>query len=135
VTRLRRSATFLLLAGIPALGPGGLAAQAPPAGRITALTYPQQADSLSNVRWAFEDFVPRADPCLPDELQTSWIDWLQRKVSRSVCGSAMWFDGLFGESGLYEEMDATYGRIFLGLWWDERDASGSGWSCRGSRTV
>jgi hypothetical protein len=106
---------------MPALRPGGLAAQAPPAARITALTYPQQADSLSNVRWAFEEFVPRADPCLPDELQTSWIDWLQRKVSRSVCGSAMWFDGLFGESGLYEEMDATYGRMFLGLWWDERD--------------
>lgn len=111
----------MLLGALAALRPAGLAAQAPPAPRVTALTYPQQADALSDVRWAFAEFVPRRDPCLPDELQTSWLDWLQRKVSRTVCGSAMWFDGLFGESGLYEEIDATYGRIFLGLWWDERD--------------
>lgn len=118
---LRLTTTLLLLAGIPALRSGDLAAQAPPAAGITGFTYPQQAERLSDVRWAFAEFVPRRDPCLPDELQTSWIDWLQRKVSRTVCGSAMWFDGLFGESGLYEEIDATYGRIFLGLWWDERD--------------
>jgi hypothetical protein len=121
VNRLRLTAAFLLLAGIAALRPGDLVAQLPPAVNITSLTYPQQADRLADVRWAFARYVPRRDPCLPEELQTSWIDWLQRKVSRTVCGSAMWFDGLFGESGLYEEIDATYGRIFLGLWWDERD--------------
>lgn len=123
MTRLPLALPLLFLAGGLALNLARATAQLPPAGDITALPYEMWADSLERFILAIQLPPGREliDPCTPDELQASWIDWLQRKVSRTVCGSALWFDGLFGESDVYEETSATHGRIFLGVLWDERD--------------
>ncbi len=102
----RRVLLALLLCGAW-LAPGRLFAQ-------TSLT----SASLALAR---AEAAAAQDPCTPSELQTGWIDWLQRKVSRTVCGSALWFDGLFGSTDVYDERDSTHGRIFLGVLWDERD--------------
>ncbi|UCF20670.1 MAG: hypothetical protein JSU87_04470 [Gemmatimonadota bacterium] len=98
------------------LAPAALEAQPPPAGHLPPGAHLSSGDSLPQ-----DTASRRRDPCTPDELQQSWLDWLQRNVSRTVCGSALWFDGLFGDSYVYDERDVTYGRIFVGLWWDERD--------------
>jgi hypothetical protein len=113
----------LVLAAI-SLPTGRLQAQPPPASGWAAVTYQRLADSLYAA--ALQDSVAAAvqarEACTPSELgERNWIDWLNRKVSRTVCGSALWFDGFFGDASVYDERDATYGRIFVALWWDRRD--------------
>ncbi len=113
-----RPATLLLpfAAAVVLLAPAHLEAQSPPAGHLPPGVILSFSDSLP------QDTAPRPrDPCTPAELQQGWLDWLQRNVSKTVCGSALWFDGLFGDSHVYDEHDASYGRVFVGLWWDERD--------------
>lgn len=63
------------------------------------------------------------DPCaldLPGD--DARLDRLRAGVVRSVCQSARWFDGLFGDPQpddvAYEE---AYGRLGVGFGWDERD--------------
>jgi hypothetical protein len=119
VSRLCHTALLVLL--LLTLQPGPLHAQYPPASVTVQATpdgrlVPRRLPLIPGAGIALA-----RDPCVPDEVHGSWIDWLQRKVSRTVCGSALWFDGLFGESDVYQERDVSYGRIFLGLWWDERD--------------
>ena len=64
----------------------------------------------------------RADPCTIREVgEGKWIDWLQRKTHRTVCASALWFDGLFGSEKLEGERDGTWGRLGARAWWDRRD--------------
>ncbi len=46
---------------------------------------------------------------------------MNRKVTRSVCGSARWFDNFFGTARGDEERQATFGRLGLGALWDEDD--------------
>lgn len=49
------------------------------------------------------------------------VDRLQRGVYASVCGTARWFDGLFGTRRYDQDSDATYGRLILHESWDDRD--------------
>jgi hypothetical protein len=42
---------------------------------------------------------------------TSWFDWLQRKVYRTTCGSATWFDGFFGDDRIEGEAEGAYGKV------------------------
>ena len=110
LSRISSTAAFVLAVGGLASGADDLHAQQP-------------ADSLRRASAEYDPLadVPQTrDPCIPADLQESWIDWLNRKISRTVCGSAMWFDGFFGDATVYDENDATYGRIFAGLWWDDR---------------
>lgn len=60
------------------------------------------------------------DPC---SLETggNWIDWMNRRVTKTVCGSSRWFDGFFGTARGDDERDRTFGRIGLGARWDEDD--------------
>ncbi len=62
----------------------------------------------------------REDPCASEYLQgRSWIDWLNRGLHRTACETALWFDHLFGDYRLDDELEATHGRALLGLTWDE----------------
>lgn len=61
-----------------------------------------------------------ADPCALNE-EGNWIDWLNRKVTKSVCGSARWFDSFFGTQREFEDRDSTFGRLGVGAFWDEDD--------------
>lgn len=49
------------------------------------------------------------------------IDRVQRGVYLSVCGTARWFDGLFGTRRYDQDSDATYGRLGVYQLWDDRD--------------
>lgn len=61
-----------------------------------------------------------ADPCASEYLEgRSWIDWLNRRLHRTACETALWFDHLFGDYRLDEELEATYGRALVGVVWDE----------------
>jgi hypothetical protein len=61
-----------------------------------------------------------SDPCSLDS-EGNWIDWMNRKVTKTVCGSSRWFDGFFGTARGDDERDKTFGRIGLGGRWDEDD--------------
>jgi hypothetical protein len=66
----------------------------------------------------------RPDPCRQfDGEYESWIDRNQVLVYRTVCGTAAWIDGFFGESRYDRETGETYGRIGVSTFWDERDGS------------
>ena len=61
-----------------------------------------------------------ADPCASEYLEgRSWLDWLNRGLHRTACETALWFDHLFGDYRLDEELDATHGRALVGVVWDE----------------
>ena len=66
---------------------------------------------------------PENDPCrgeLGDE--AARLDRLREGVFEGVCSSARWFDGLFGDARDYtESYGQTYGRIGIGVAWDELD--------------
>ncbi|MFZ9061871.1 MAG: hypothetical protein ACO218_11720, partial [Steroidobacteraceae bacterium] len=63
---------------------------------------------------------PPTDPCASQAGQVRGLDRLQRDVFTSVCGTARFFDGLFGDTRSYaDDYRETYGRIGLGLSWDE----------------
>ncbi len=49
------------------------------------------------------------------------VDKVQRGVYLSVCGTARWFDGLFGTRRYDQDSDETFGRLQLGGSWDDRD--------------
>jgi hypothetical protein len=68
-----------------------------------------------------EDGKP-LDPCAGfDAEHNSWLDRSQAGLYRSVCGTAAWFDGFFGDSRYDEATGDTYGRLSVGGFWDERD--------------
>ena len=49
------------------------------------------------------------------------LDQVQRGVYLTVCGSARWFDGLFGTRRYDQDSDATFGRLGVTEFWDDRD--------------
>jgi len=70
-----------------------------------------------------------ADGPMPEEVAcrepgadgTAWIDRVQRGVYTGVCGSARWFDGLFGNARFDQDSDETFGRLGLFEQYDRRD--------------
>ena len=66
------------------------------------------------------------DPCRGDARQdTERLDRLQQGVLTGVCASTRWFDGLFGDARDYSESYRdTYGRLGIGLGWNELDGVG-----------
>lgn len=63
------------------------------------------------------------DPCsIRPEEGDEWIDWTRKGLYRSVCASARWLDGFFGDARFDEEAtSALYGRAGLGLSWSQYD--------------
>ncbi len=53
------------------------------------------------------------DPCALNE-EGNWVDWLNRKVTSSVCGSARWFDSFFGTQNEFDNRQSTFGRLGVG---------------------
>jgi hypothetical protein len=71
--------------------------------------------------------LPLIDPCKQYDAQyDSWLDRNQVRVYRTVCGATAWFDGFFGDRRFDQATGATYGRISVGGYWDERN----GWDTR-----
>jgi len=63
------------------------------------------------------------NPCLdPGSDDDEWIDLLQQGVYFGVCGTAAWFDGLFGNPRYEQDSNETFGRIGLYESWDDRDS-------------
>ena len=61
------------------------------------------------------------DPCASEYLEgRSWLDWLNLGLHRTACETALWFDHLFGDYRLDEELEATHGRALVGVIWDEQ---------------
>ena len=67
----------------------------------------------------------------PDLEKDAWIDRMRKVAYRTVCGSAVWFDGFFGDEIAYEESDASFGRLGGNIQWDEFN----GFKLRGSLKV
>lgn len=73
--------------------------------------------------------APTESPDQPAEYQCdkpgsdgqAMLDKMQRGVYFSVCGSARWFDGMFGTRRYDQDSDATYGRMRLIEEYDRRD--------------
>lgn len=66
---------------------------------------------------------PGSDPCADFDAQNpSWLDRTQVGLYQSVCVTAAWFDGFFGDARYDRRTGQTYGRLSLGGLWDERDA-------------
>lgn len=63
------------------------------------------------------------DPCVGmSEEAGARLDRLRAGVTRRVCASSRWFDGLFGDSRQHtEDYQQAYGRLGAGLGWDELD--------------
>ena len=79
-------------------------------------------------KWQFKPVVTygpdgkEVDPCRQfDAEHPSWMDRSRVGLYRTVCGTAAWFDGFFGDSRFDEKTGDTYGRISLGGFYDRRD--------------
>ena len=72
------------------------------------------------------DPVPSAEGTEPvcsetDSDRKGMVDRMQRGVYVGVCGTARWFDGLFGTGRFDQDSDRTFGRVGLYEFWDDRD--------------
>jgi hypothetical protein len=68
-----------------------------------------------------EESAPE-DPCKePGSDGTAIVDRMQRGVYYSVCGTAKWFDRLFGTRRADSDSDETFGRVGLTGRWNDRD--------------
>jgi hypothetical protein len=78
--------------------------------------FPDEAPDLSDEELRSQG----EDPCALNE-EGNWVDWLNRTVTSSVCGSSRWFDSFFGTQNEFETRQSTFGRLGLGTYWDEDD--------------
>ena len=104
----------LLSAPVPAQEPEE---KAPPAAEAVRAT-------LDETSTEDDEATPpeEPDPCASEYLEgRSWIDWLNRGLHRTACETALWFDHLFGDYRLDDELEATHGRAMFGAVWDEQD--------------
>ncbi len=72
-----------------------------------------------------------ADAAMPEGTDTTcvnpgsdadaWIDKVEKGVYGGVCGTALWFDGLFGNLRYDQETDETFGRLGVFEKYDDRD--------------
>ena len=63
----------------------------------------------------------QVDPCHPDGESGAWIDIVQRGIFRSVCASARWFDGFFGDARFDQEAERAWGRLSIDAIHDEAE--------------
>ncbi len=62
------------------------------------------------------------DACVDAAAADARLDRFRAGVTRGVCHSSRWFDGLFGDSRQHtEDYEQAYGRLGAGLGWDELD--------------
>lgn len=64
------------------------------------------------------------DPCaVPASPEEAWVDRVQKGVFWTVCSTARWFDGFYGEPEDYDEYRSTYGRLGVAVDYDEQGDS------------
>jgi len=51
----------------------------------------------------------------------AWIDRMHAGLYKSMCFTAVWFDGFFGSARFDDEYQATHGSLAIGALWDERN--------------
>lgn len=114
-----RRATFVVALVCGAVAAASVSAQqesgppGPDAAQATTPADPIDSDDAD---------APQDSPCLATELeQDELIDRVNRRVYETVCGTARWFDGFFGDDRAADEARATYGYVNLGLLWTEID--------------
>lgn len=61
---------------------------------------------------------PGSDPRSPDD---QWIDQMQRGAYYGICGTAYWFDGLFGTTRYGQDAGDSFGRLGIFPGWDRRN--------------
>ena len=89
----------------------------PDPGQATPSTDKARTDGADDEEATGEE----VDPCASEYLEgRSWIDWLNLRLHRTACETALWFDHLFGDYRLDEELEATHGRALVGVIWDEQ---------------
>ena len=62
-----------------------------------------------------------SDLCRDKPQGPAWIDRMQGALYKSMCSTAVWFDGFFGSARFDDEYQATHGSLAVGALWDERD--------------
>lgn len=67
------------------------------------------------------------DPCRDPGLgvgpnREMWLDAMQRGIFMSVCSSARWFDGFFGDARFDHAARSTWGRLAINTIWDQKDS-------------
>lgn len=114
-----------LVLGLPA---APLLADAQPDPAVGPAQQPDAQQPAEEEGWRFEPVVQYdeagnpVDPCRRFDAQfQSWLDRSRAGLYRTVCGTAAWFDGFFGDSRYDEKTGDTYGRISLGGFYDRRD--------------
>ena len=95
-----------------------------------AANEPPPSEAPSPLEWIKDLPVP-IEPAFPvtqaselcrDKPQgPAWIDRMQAALYRSMCSTAVWFDGFFGSARFDDEYQATHGSLAVGTLWDERD--------------
>lgn len=110
----------VLCAGVLAVAPVAGQQMKPESDADPAL--PLQAEAEPEAGAAAEEAEDeQVDPCASEYLEgRSWLDWLNLRLHRTACETALWFDHLFGDYRLDEELEATYGRALVGVIWDEQ---------------
>jgi hypothetical protein len=93
-------------------------------------TEPEPATNSSPVEWIqalpvpLEPAFPAADAselCRDKPQGPAWIDRMQAALYRTMCSTAVLFDGFFGSARFDDEYQATHGSLAVGALWDERD--------------
>lgn len=59
----------------------------------------------------------------PEAQDDALVDKTQKAVLTVVSGTARWVDGFFGGSELQEQPNVSFGRLNVGVLWDERDGA------------
>ena len=117
-------ACAVLCAGVLAVDPvpGQEAKPEPDAGQAPRPAVEAEAETRAAAEGAAEEAEDEpVDPCASEYLEgRSWLDWLNLRLHRTACETALWFDHLFGDYRLDEELEATYGRALVGVIWDEQ---------------
>ncbi len=109
---------------VPLLLVLGIGAAAPAAGEPDTAPAVAAADQSTLVGPAVEPGTELVEEEACDEPGSdgeALIDRFQRGVYLTVCGTASWFDGLFGTRRFDQDSDETFGRLGLFEAWDRRD--------------
>ena len=62
-----------------------------------------------------------AELCGDKPGEPGWLSQVRADIYKTVCSSAAWFDGFFGNARFDDEYQAVHGSVALGGSWDERD--------------
>jgi hypothetical protein len=125
ITRWQVTACLRLSVGcaIGILAFGRATAQAGDAGSKPELL-PAPLEWIRALPVPLEPAFPLADDselCQDKPRGPAWIDRMQAALYRSMCATAVRFDGFFGSARFDDEYHATHGSLAIGALWDERN--------------